>query len=79
MKIGKPGSSYAFEIAAKSGLSDRVIKYAKQKVGKQTHNLDEILVELQGERQKANEAHLKVLEYQKRLDQLIKNYEYTTP
>ncbi|MCH2023490.1 MAG: Smr/MutS family protein [Saprospiraceae bacterium] len=75
MKIGKPGSSYAFEIAAKSGLSDRVIKYAKQKVGKQTHNLDEILVELQRERQKAAEAHLKVLEYQKRLDQLIKNYE----
>ncbi|MDC0230907.1 Smr/MutS family protein [Aureispira] len=75
MRIGKPGSSYAFEIAAKSGLSDQVISYAKRKVGKQTHNLDEILVDLQRERQKSTEAHLKVLEYQKRLDQLIKNYE----
>ncbi len=75
MKIGKPGSSYAFEIAAKSGLPDPVIAYARRKVGKQTHNLDEILVDLQGERQKAAEAHEKVQEQQKRLDQLIKNYE----
>lgn len=75
MKIGKPGSSYAFEIATKSGLPNAVIGYARRKVGKQTHNLDEILVDLQRERQKATEAHLQVLEHQKRLDQLIKNYE----
>jgi len=75
MKMGKPGSSYAFEIATKSGLPNKVIGYARQKVGKQTHSLDEILVDLQRERQKATEAHEKVLEHQKRLDQLIKNYD----
>ncbi len=75
MKIGKPGSSYAFEIASKSGLPNHVIGYARRKVGKQNHNLDEILVDLQRERQKAVEAHEQVLEHQKRLDQLIKNYE----
>lgn len=75
MKMGKPGSSYAFEIATKSGLPNHVIGYARRKVGKQNHNLDEILVDLQKERQKATEAHLQVLEHQKRLDQLIKNYE----
>lgn len=75
MKIGKPGSSYAFEIASKSGLPNPVIGYARRKVGKQTHSLDEILVDLQRERQKAAEAHEQVLEQQKRLDQLIKNYE----
>ncbi|BDS12874.1 endonuclease MutS2 [Aureispira anguillae] len=75
MKMGKPGSSYAFEIATKSGLPNQVIGYARRKVGKQNHNLDEILVDLQRERQKAVEAHEQVLEHQKRLDQLIKNYE----
>ncbi len=75
MKMGKPGSSYAFEIATKSGLPNHVIGYARRKVGKQTHNLDEILVDLQRERQKALEAREQVLEHQKRLDGLIKNYE----
>jgi DNA mismatch repair protein MutS2 len=75
MKIGKPGSSYAFEIATKSGLPKKVMGYARRKVGKQNHHLDEILVDLQRERQKAVEAHEQVLEHQKRLDQLIKNYE----
>ncbi len=75
MKMGKPGSSYAFEIATKSGLPNHVIGYARRKVGKQTHNLDEILVDLQRERQKALEAREQVLEHQKRLDSLIKNYE----
>jgi DNA mismatch repair protein MutS2 len=75
MKMGKPGSSYAFEIATKSGLPPKVIAYARKKVGKQTHHLDEILVELQAERQKVTEAEDKLLGQQKRLDQLIKNYE----
>lgn len=75
MKIGKPGSSYAFEIATKSGLPNHVIGYARRKVGKQTHSLDELLVDLQRERQKAIEEREQVVEHQKRLDQLIKNYE----
>lgn len=75
MKIGKPGSSYAFEIATKSGLPNHVIGYARRKVGKKTHSLDELLVDLQRERQKAQEEREQVIEHQKRLDQLIKNYE----
>lgn len=75
MKIGKPGSSYAFEIATKTGLPNHIIGYARRKVGKKTHNLDELLVDLQRERQKAVEEREQVIEHQKRLDQLIKNYE----
>ncbi|MCP4439305.1 MAG: endonuclease MutS2 [Aureispira sp.] len=76
MRIGRPGSSYAFEIATKSGLPKKVISYARKKTGKQEHTMDELLVELQRERQKATEAHKSLLEQQKRLDQLIKNYDY---
>lgn len=76
MRIGKPGSSYAFEIAQKSGLPRHVIGYAQHQVGKQTHDFDGLLVELQQERQKVQEASEQLLEQQKRLDQLIKNYEF---
>ncbi len=75
MRIGKPGSSYAFEIATKSGLPQKIINYARKKSGKANYNLDEILVDLQKERQNTLEAQLQLLEHQKRLDQLIKNYE----
>lgn len=76
MRVGKPGSSYAFEIATKSGLPKKVISYARKRTGKQEHSMDELLVELQRERQKAQEAHNSLLEQQKRLDQLIKNYDF---
>jgi DNA mismatch repair protein MutS2 len=75
MRIGKPGSSYAFEIATKTGLPKPIIKYARKKAGEKNYNLDEILVDLQKERQNTLEAQLQMLEQQKRLDQLIKNYE----
>ena len=34
MKVGRPGSSYAFEIAEKSGLSKKILDFAKHKSGK---------------------------------------------
>ena len=34
MKIGRPGSSFAFEIATKTGLDPKILKYAKSKTGK---------------------------------------------
>ena len=76
MRIGKPGSSYAFEIATKSGLPNKVIQYARRKLGVQEQNFDELLVELQRERQKVQEQQQLMTEQQKQLDQLIKNYEY---
>lgn len=76
MRIGKPGSSYAFEIAQKSGLPSKIIQYAQRKVGEQAHNFDALLVDLQRERQKVQETHAALGERQKELDQLIKNYGY---
>ena len=34
LKVGRPGSSYAFEIGQKSGLDKRILDYAKKKTGK---------------------------------------------
>jgi DNA mismatch repair protein MutS2 len=76
MRMGKPGSSYAFEIATKSGLSQKVINYARRQIGQQEHNFDEMIIELQRERQKLTEAQVLIEEQQKQLDTLIKNYEF---
>ncbi len=50
LEIGKPGSSYAFELAAKSGLSAAVIDYAKHKVGDKQKRVDDLLIELEREK-----------------------------
>ncbi len=76
MRIGRPGSSYAFEIADKSGLPKKIINYARRKVGDKVHNFDEMLVDLQKERKALDDAKKEIAEQKKQLDQLIKNYEF---
>ncbi len=76
MRIGIAGSSYAFEIAEKSGLPAKVIQYAQREIGQETVDMDAMLVELQQEKQKLNEANSQLAAQQKQLDALIKNYEY---
>jgi len=74
-KIGRPGSSYAFEIAQKSGLSKKVLKYAKHRTGKNEKAVDQLLVDLQQEKQELEDRLKEMNERQKKLDYLIKNYE----
>jgi len=74
LMIGKPGSSFAFEIAEKIGLQHYVIKYAKHKTGKNERAIDNLLINLQREK-KAIEGKMTSLENKEsNLDKLIKNY-----
>jgi len=74
LMIGKPGSSFAFEIAEKIGLQHYVIKYAKHKTGKNERAIDNLLINLQREK-KAIEGKLVSLEKKEAgIDKLIKNY-----
>jgi DNA mismatch repair protein MutS2 len=74
MRIGRPGSSYAFEIAAKSGLPKDLIDYARNRTGSETA-VDDILVDLQREKQ-TYEEQLRVLKgKEENLDRLIKTYD----
>lgn len=50
LEIGKPGSSYAFEIAQKIGLPTEVLQAAKQKIGAQQKRVDTLLVDLEREK-----------------------------
>jgi DNA mismatch repair protein MutS2 len=72
---GKPGSSYAFEIALKSGLPQNVITYAQSRTRKSEKEVDELLVDLQKEKQTVKESLVALKEKQDLLDKLVRGYE----
>ena len=51
LDIGKPGSSFALEIAKKTGLPDRTIEEAEKLVGKDLTGFEELARSLESERQ----------------------------
>ena len=50
LEVGKPGSSYAFEIAQKIGLPKQVLDLAKNKIGVSQKKVDTLLVDLELEK-----------------------------
>ncbi len=74
-RIGKPGSSYAFEIANKSGLPDNVISYARRKAGEKENEVDDLLIDLQREKSEVEEKLADLSAKEKMLNRLIANYE----
>ena len=75
MKVGRPGSSYAFEIAHKSGLDKKVLKYARHKTGKNEKAVDELLIDLQREKKEVEDRLDQLKDKEKKLEKLIRNYE----
>ncbi len=75
LKVGRPGSSYAFEIASKSGLPEKVLRYARKRTGHNERVLDEILIELQKERAELEEKLKELDRRERQLQRLISNYE----
>jgi len=72
--VGKPGNSFAYEIAEKTGLPDIVIKYAKSKTGKNEKAIDELLIKLQSEKKSLESRIAKLEENENKVDRLMKNY-----
>ncbi|MFN0034090.1 MAG: endonuclease MutS2 [Saprospiraceae bacterium] len=74
LRVGRPGSSYAFEIAEKSGLARDLINYARNRTGSETA-VDDILIELQREKQELEEKLSAVKHKEQSLERLIKTYD----
>jgi DNA mismatch repair protein MutS2 len=66
LELGKPGSSYAFEIAKKTGLNTQIIDYAKSKVGDKQRKIDDILIDLEKEKR-----HVKLSKVLERLERIM--------
>lgn len=74
LQQGKPGSSFAFEIADKIGLPKDIVKYAKNKSGEHTEAIDTLLSDLQSDK-KSLRDQLTIAEKEKReLQRLLNQY-----
>lgn len=75
LEVGQPGSSYAFEIAQKTGLNEGIINYARSKVGDKQKRLDELLIELEREKKQVQELKKRFEEKDTKTKQLMQDYE----
>ncbi|MBN8822387.1 MULTISPECIES: endonuclease MutS2 [unclassified Spirosoma] len=74
LEIGRPGSSFAFEIAQKIGLPKGVIDRAKEKLGTQQVNFEKLLKELDIEKRVFSEKNLEISINQRKLAQQLAEY-----
>ncbi|MGZ4001109.1 MAG: endonuclease MutS2, partial [Mucilaginibacter sp.] len=75
LEVGKPGSSYAFEIAQKIGLPKQVLDLAKNKVGTSQKKVDTLLVDLEREKKEIYDTRIKLDRQQKQVDGLLSENE----
>ncbi|MCA0427925.1 MAG: Smr/MutS family protein [Bacteroidetes bacterium] len=75
LELGKPGSSYAFELAYKSGLPETIINYAKNKVGGKQKKVDDLLLELEKEQKQVRDLKQRLSEKEGRAEVMSEQYE----
>jgi DNA mismatch repair protein MutS2 len=75
-RLGIPGSSYAFEIARRLGISEKITSRARELTGSKKNKMEELLIDLETRMQQyrslTNELSIKKSD----LDSLIKLYEH---
>ncbi len=72
--IGKPGSSFAFEIAKKIGLPKEILDDAASKIGEDHINYDKHLKDIARDKRYWEEKRRKIHENEKRLDDVVEKY-----
>lgn len=75
LEVGKPGSSYAFEIAQKIGLPGYVINSAKSKIGENQKKVDTLLVDLERDKKEVLDAKLNLQKQERRASILLRENE----
>jgi DNA mismatch repair protein MutS2 len=74
LTIGKPGSSFAFEIAQKMKVPGPVIKRAKKRMGSKQVKVEDLLVSIQQEKNQLEKQLSDLKEREDQLDRLVKTY-----
>ena len=75
LKVGRPGSSYAFEVASRSGLDDEVIEHAKKRTHQDQKELETLLIDLQRDKLILEDQLHRVKTKEDNLDKLTKSYQ----
>ncbi|EOZ95847.1 Recombination inhibitory protein MutS2 [Indibacter alkaliphilus LW1] len=74
LEIGKPGSSFALEIASKIGISKDIIHYAKEHIGEERVKYDRMLTKLENEKTKYEQVISEAQRKERLLDIRLKEY-----
>jgi DNA mismatch repair protein MutS2 len=75
LTIGKPGSSFAFEIARKIGLPEEILEEASGKAGVKNINYDRHLKDIARDKRYWENKRQSIRQQEKRLEELISEYE----
>ncbi len=75
LEIGKPGSSFAFEIARKIGLPEDILDKATEKIGKEHIDFDRNLRQINRDKQYWENKRMRIRKVEKILDEMAENYE----
>jgi DNA mismatch repair protein MutS2 len=75
LRIGHPGSSYAFEIANKIGFPQDILKNAEQKTGKTQLDFDQKLQQLEIEKEEVSKKETEFKVADEFLAEVIRKYE----
>ena len=75
LSIGNPGSSFAIEIARKTGIPDEVIKDASEIVGQDYINSDKYLQDIVRDKRYWEQKRQSIHQHEKQMEQTIQRYE----
>ena len=75
LQVGKPGSSFAFEIARKIGLPEDVLSSASEKVGQDHIDFDKHLREILRDKKYWESKRQKIRQSERKLEELMGRYE----
>jgi len=75
LTIGKPGSSFAFEIARKIGLPEDILELASEKAGVKNINYDRHLKDIARDKRYWENKRQTIRQQEKRLEELMAEYE----
>ncbi|MGW8314109.1 MAG: endonuclease MutS2 [Bacteroidales bacterium] len=75
LQVGKPGSSFAFEIARMIGLPEEVLQQASEKVGKDHIDFDRHLREILRDKKYWEDKRKRIRRSEKKLEELMHRYE----
>jgi DNA mismatch repair protein MutS2 len=75
LSIGRPGSSFAIEIARKTGLPEDVISDASEKVGSDYIDMDKYLQDIVRDKRYWENKRRNIAQQEKKLEEMIARYE----
>lgn len=74
LEVGKPGSSFALEVAQKIGLPKQIVENAKKKLGTQQLDFEKLIKELEIERKVFAEKNKEFVETNQKLKTTLEQY-----